>query len=327
MTAGLSELLPRWRVPEAPEVAAARQAAFKRDLAQRLASPPDLATPQELAAMLDSERLDLRAKLPAGLEDFPDLPVRLRGALGRALAMLPPPVQGRFDPFGRASAFDILYQSLGRVNGRDEIPKPMVLHSDIQGDELHLRVRLIGLGGYWWPDVAEALQILCDTGVSPHNNSRLRIPLTVVNLTHNRDVGLAASDTPFPTSVHIRFVSPLRLRTMSATQFSARTLLIAAANRVARIACWHGARLNVDWGALHMAAAHVSLAQADMVAMRWDRGSQRAQSRIPVLGLLGECRLTGNLSQYLPLLELCELLNIGSHASLGLGRISIAAYP
>jgi CRISPR/Cas system endoribonuclease Cas6 (RAMP superfamily) len=46
-----------------------------------------------------------------------------------------------------------------------------------------------------------------------------------------------------------------------------------------------------------------------------------------MLGFLGELALSGDLQSFLPILQICEYMNAGSHASLGLGRYRLMLLP
>lgn len=322
MTPGLFDpRMSRWRNPDTDAEAKERQRNFKLSLVDQIANPDKVISLENLAQTMESDVVEIEGVLPPGLEDFPDLPVRLRGALGRALSHLPAPISHRFDPFGRPTAFEMLFMAIGQISNREEIPKPLVIHSEIRRQTIRIRARLFGVAGYWWPDVAEAMQLLCDEGISPHNNSRLRRSINVTRLTHSKSFGIGDSAQSNVEAIHVRMVSPLRLRSAKATLFSPEAFLIACANRVARMTRWQMAELDLNWGRIHEAAHNISCDVIDISPVIWSRGSQRASARIPVMGLIGEFRLLGNLSDFEIILRICEIINCGSHASLGFGRI------
>jgi CRISPR/Cas system endoribonuclease Cas6 (RAMP superfamily) len=83
----------------------------------------------------------------------------------------------------------------------------------------------------------------------------------------------------------------------------------------------------MDWSKLHEQAWQLRLVHESLQPYRWDRGSQRARGRIPVLGFLGEMVFEGDLVSIMPLLQIGEMMNVGSHASLGLGRYILLLLP
>ncbi len=328
MTIGSSSGSPRWRVPLGAAEYARASLLFRERLVQALSNPVTSVPVETLAGMFTLDLIEAEADLPSGLEDHPDLGIRIRGAIGRHLAALPPPIDWRYDPHGRARAFDILYQPLGLLNHRTAIPKPMTVHADIRGRTLSVRVVLIGAGGYWWPDVAAALQSALDQGISLHNMGRLKVPAAIRTLRHRRIDGLCAEDwVASPTLARMHLLTPLRLRSGQATRFDSASLLISLLNRVAALARWQHLSLQADWPGLHEAARGVSLLESDLSMVRWERGSMRQAARIPVLGVTGSFSLGGDLAAFAPYLAIAQHVNVGSHASLGFGRVRIILCP
>lgn len=328
MTIGSYSHPPRWREALGPADYEGASRAFRARLKSALCNPVAPVSVEKLAALFTLDLVEVEATLPSGLEDHPDLPIRLRGALGRHLATMPPPVDWRYDPHGRARAFDILYQPLGQIDHRTAIPKPMTVHADILGRTLRVRIVLIGAGGYWWPDVAAALQSAFDHGISLHNMGRQKIPIAIKTLRHHRLDGIDAEDQASSTTlVKLQLLSPLRLRSGQATRFDAASLLISIVNRVAALARWQYLSLESNWSALHDATHHVALFDADLNIVRWERGSIRQAARIPVLGLTGSCSLSGDLAPFVPYFAIAQQVNFGSHASLGFGRARIIRCP
>lgn len=328
MTIGSSSGPTRWRVPRDAAEQERASLFFRERLKQALFHPVAHVPVETLAAMFTLDLIEAEAALPSGLEDHPDLAIRIRGAIGRHLAALPPPVDWRYDPHGRARAFDILYQPLGLLNPRTAIPKPMTVHADIRGRTLSVRVVLIGAGGFWWPDVAAALQSALDHGISLHNRGRQKVPAAIRTLRHRRVEGVGAENAVVsPTLARLHLLTPLRLRSGQATRFDPASLLISILNRAAALARWQYLSLQADWPGLHEAARSVSLLESDLHVVGWERGSMRQAARIPVLGVTGSFSLSGDLAVFAPYLVIAQQVNIGSHASLGFGRVQVIQCP
>lgn len=328
MTIGSSSGPPRWRVPLGEADYERASCHFRERLTLGLSNPVASVPVETLVGLFTLDLVEVEAELPSGLEDHPDLAIRIRGAIGRHLATLPPPVDWRYDPHGRARAFDILYQPLGRLNPRTAIPKPMTVHADMHGRTLGVRVVLIGAGGYWWPDVAVALQSALDHGISLHNMGRRKVPASIRTLRHRRVEGVCPDDPVHsPTLARVHLLTPLRLRSGQATRFDAASLLISIVNRVAALARWQRLSLEADWPALHEAARGIALLEADLNVAQWERGSMRQAVRIPVLGVTGAFSLGGDLAMFAPYFAIAQHVNIGSHASLGFGRARLILCP
>lgn len=99
------------------------------------------------------------------------------------------------------------------------------------------------------------------------------------------------------------------------------------ANRVARLACWQGVRLHVDWSAIHSLAGGLVCVKEEVFPVAWGRGSQRMADRITATGCLGLVVLKGNIAPFVPIFQIIETVNVGSHAALGYGRARVHFYP
>ena len=53
------------------------------------------------------------------------------------------------------------------------------------------------------------------------------------------------------------------------------------------------------------------------------RRSSRKKARLPIDGFTGKMVFFGNTSLFAPLLRIGELLGVGNHTNIGLGRFSI----
>lgn len=94
-----------------------------------LVAPPvaaDIATLHELWTV---DAVRFVCERPSDLDDYPELSLRVRGALGRRLAERPWP-SGPRPPFG-VGAYDVLFEPVARLPGGDELPKPMVVRAGI----------------------------------------------------------------------------------------------------------------------------------------------------------------------------------------------------
>ena len=294
---------------------------FVERLRRELASPPVPVDAATLAQVFRHDTVTVVAIRPPSFADFPDLVLRVRGALGNALYSLGPPVRWRKSAEALPRAWDIL-----QVDVLPGLPKPMVLQTDVVGDEIRIHAHLTGHGAYWLPDVEAALVAACDGGISLSNESKIRTPLEVLSV-HRTSFGGFVPPAVAISEARLLFETPMRLRSGLASRASASSFIIALANRIKGLASWQGYALEQDWSALHHLAWNIEAVTDGLVGYRWERGSQRAKARIPVLGLLGELIFRGNLGQLIPFLQVGEAFNAGSHASLGLGRYKLLLLP
>ena len=111
-------------------------------LQESLASPEDSVDLSTLAELWQCVDIRVVCRRPSDLEEHPDLAVRIRGAFGRALAQLPPPIIHRADPFRRPPPFAILFGDY--VDERNApLPKPFVIDADVKKQRRHRRASVL----------------------------------------------------------------------------------------------------------------------------------------------------------------------------------------
>jgi hypothetical protein len=295
-------------------------------MAAELADPPLRFGPAELAALFDMELVTVVGARPKGLQDFPELAVRVRGALGRVLHGFGPPILDRRDPAARPRAWDVLFEPMEAPGGRGAIAKPLVVRADVVGDCVVASEGLVGAAGFWRPDAAAALVGALEGGVAGWEDGRIKLPIACLEARHERIAGFLAPAYGV-REARLTLRTPLRLRAGGALVAVGPSFLIAIVNRVARLAPWLHARLEVDWAMMHARAWEIEVETEDLLAYRWSRGTQRSRTRVPMIGYLGRLVLRGALDPFVPFLQIAAAANAGSHAALGLGRFDLALLP
>ena len=237
-----------------------------------------------------------------------------------------PPILHRHDPAARPRAYDVLFEPLPASGAPGKIAKPLVVHADVVGERVIARAGLIGMAGFWRPDAAAALVGALEGGVSLWEEGKLKVPIACIEASHER---LGGFEPPaFPVrEARLFFRTPLRLRSGDALAQCGASFLIALANRVARVAPWQMARLDIDWGMVHEQARRMDYEMSELLPYRFTRGTQRARRRLPVVGLLGRMTIRGRLGAWTPLLQIGSQVNVGSHAAIGLGRFDLTLLP
>ena len=304
---------------------AASMARLER-LADSLAHPALFLTPADLAALFEVDITTVTAVRPQGLADYPDLPVRIRGAFGRVLRSFGPPIVGRRDPAARPRAYDVIFEEIQVGHANAKVAKPLVIRSDVIDRNLVISVGLVGAAGFWRPDAAAALVGALEGGIAYWENGRQKVPVTCIGARHERVAGFAPP-TYGVREARLIFRTPLRLRAGDALVLSGPSFLIALANRVARLAQWMSARLDINWDEVHNQARRVEVDVDGLMPYRWSRGTQRARTRLAMIGHLGPLVLRGDLRFWVPFLQIGAAVNAGSHASLGLGRYDLSLLP
>jgi CRISPR-associated endoribonuclease Cas6 len=329
MTTGWCERIraqSRWFRPLDELSWRAASAARLDALAARLADPPLTLAPPELAALFEMDWVTIVGRRPDGLQGYPELAVRLRGAFGRILREFGPPILHRHDPAARPRAFDVLFQPLLAPGMVEKIAKPIVVHADVIGERLIARAGLIGMAGFWQPDAAAALLGALEGGVSLWEDGKFKVSINCIDASQERFAGFEPPVFPV-REARLFFRTPLRLRSGDALVPGGASFLIALANRVARVAPWQLARLAIDWDMIHAQAHRLDCHMSDLLPYRWTRGTKRARRRLSVAGLLGKMTIRGPLDAWVPLLQIASQVNIGSHAAIGLGRFDLTLLP
>jgi hypothetical protein len=256
---------------------------------------------------------------PPGLEDHPDLAVRIRGALGRKLMPLGGPVQHRHDPFDRPAPYPYLY-------GSGAVARPFTIDCDVVGQQVIVDLRLFGDARIWADQVRDALLSALEDGIAVRAESRIRYAITPIDCMMRRK----AADLPPAEvrSVHLTFLTPVAVRDGSRLTASPAAYLWAAVTRTRDLAPWLGARVVARWDDLRAAVDDIAVVSNDVIPVRFRRWSQRQRDKnIPMMGFMGSVRLSGRLTEFAPFLSIANETHIGSHAALGFGRISAALYP
>lgn len=282
--------------------------------------PPIAATPSELLLMWTQEEIRVVCARPPGLEDHPDLAMRIRGAFGRVLALAGPPIAHRHDPFDRPPAFPALF------GGEEEAARPFAIDVDVLGAVVHVDLRLFGNAAFWADQCREALVAALAGGLSLKAGSRVRHPLDPVDCLMRRVC--AALPPPSVGAVSLTCLTPVAVRSGAALLTSPPALLYAAVTRVRRLASWLDVELSADWSVLRRACDQARVVDEQFLPYCSERSSQRQRDRrIPIAGVLGACRMEGDLTPLAPFLVLAEHTHIGSHAALGMGRVRLVMYP
>jgi hypothetical protein len=297
--------------------------AWKRSLMDDLASPPFSCEVDELAALWSVRSVRFVCARPALMQDYPELSMRLRGAWGHKLAEMGP-VERR--GFSMPRPYEVLFAPLGKWASGLEVPKPAVIRGWIDGEALIAEVHLFGWGDVYLDQAAAALAAALEEGVSLGSGVRQRVPVEVVDA-GERACGLVEVPGQAGSAV-LSFRTPVVVRNVGRLRQNPTAVLKSLLLRVSGMARWQGYDLQADWRALHERIEALTIDVLDLDDTAWERHSiRRGDSAIPMHGLLGKLRLSGNLIPLLPFLAIAETCNTGSHAALGLGWFDLAVYP
>jgi hypothetical protein len=290
-------------------------------LADDLAKPPMLATINDLCRLWSHDHHRIICERPEGLEDYPELSVRLRGAFGRALHGLP--ARRTTTGKGIAHPFDVLFSPLAHRRDGEEIPRPVIIRGGVAGGRLIIDLLTMGDAMAWSQDVASAMMLALGEGVALTATGRHRVPVRIVDVQHRRVTGV--SFFVCPQLARLRFFSPVSVRDGGHLSQDPRAIPRACIRRVQAMARWHGVTLPPLPRDLMQQLSSLHCDTSSMLPYRWVRHSRRqGDVAIPMAGWLGVLELRsaeprGNVAHLAPWLALAAECNAGSHAGLGLG--------
>jgi len=214
---------------------------------------------------------------------------------------------------------------------------PVLPVSCVKGTEVELGLVLFGSATHYLAVYWEALQYLFRHGSSAASQSFSPVKLESAGcsgfrteladaagpfksdlLTTISGDDLAALNTLDPQRILLRFETHLRiardggfLRKFSFSPFI-RTLL----RRLSSLAYYYGSMLELDFKRLSAQSEAIEVVENCFHWEEWEKGSQ--------FGLIGTGVLSGDLSDFHPVLLLGEYLNCGKDAPFGLGRYVLA---
>jgi hypothetical protein len=264
------------------------------------------------------------AKRMHDFDTWPELPVRIRGAFGRALHRRRPVADRR----GRVQmpAVAGLFDHSGWIGAGPEIAKPFVLRAWPEDGHLIVELRLFGIADQWLDEAVPALVEALEVGIAPKAERSFRVPLPVRDVLVSARGGL---DAPEPaSSAVLKFRSPVAVRRDARHVFDPLSVLASVVKRVESLAPWQLAGLDHDRSLLRHDLDDLVVDERDMTPYRWERHSRNGGDRpIGIAGQIGSLRVSGRLGRLLDHLVIAETCNTGSHAALGLGWFDLILYP
>lgn len=126
----------------------------------------------------------------------------------------------------------------------------------------------------------------------------------------------------------VSFLTPARLKfndSLSA-DFTFRMLVFKMLRRVLELAHFHAPGAHIDWEFhdLLVAADRVKITARALRWIDWERHSNRQKTEMKMGGFVGEMVIAGNLSPFIELLRVCEIVHVGKGAVFGNGKILIS---
>lgn len=297
-----------------------------KQLEARLREPGHQVDLTELLDLWQHDDVVVLCQRPSDLEDCPDLPLRIRGALGNALEALCME-DVRPDPFDRPTAHRLLYKWKPPRSGLIEVATPYVVRAEVRGSIVEVRLRLFGAAGYHAPTVTRGLIAALDGGVSIRNQGvRARFPVTDARI--ERFDGAARAWVWGGSAATLQLLTPVIIRRNQNLQIEPLSLLRSAMRRAQAIAPWMNCSLRFDEDLLIDEGRRLHFNMIEVHSETWERTSRNNPGKgIPMQGYAGKVDVKGNLGDWATYLHLAQYGSLGGECALGFGAVRTIVYP
>ena len=136
------------------------------------------------------------------------------------------------------------------------------------------------------------------------------------------------NDTFIGKEITIKTETPLRFKTQNsftkATELSFHILIRSALRRISSLyATYDEKEPDLNYKEIIKKAEKIKIKNSDLSWFDWKRYSNRQEAKMFMGGIMGDITYEGNLSEFIPLLKLCELFHIGKQTTFGLGKIKL----
>lgn len=226
-------------------------------------------------------------------------------------------------------------------------PHPFVIEPPLEdktvyepGETLQFSMVLIGKGGDYLPYFVYAFEELGRTGTG---NGKGKYWIETVwcgdDVIYNADTRTLgelqkqAFPAPSPEPVEritLAFLTPTRIKyeEQLAPEPEFHVLIRSLLRRVSALYYFHASnRLELDFKGIVERAEAVRTVRRDLSWIDWARYSARQDARMKLGGFVGTIEFEGDLTEFMPLLRIGEIVHIGKATSFGLGKYVVSPPP
>lgn len=225
------------------------------------------------------------------------------------------------------------------------IEPPLLLNKQVKaGDHLNLNLILIGKAIEYLPMFLFVMQKMGKTGIAPK-----RTPFRIERVDSirkcgrktqiNLDQNLMEYRTPVIINgasffkkhaacshLAIDFITPTRIVKDSKMQTSVtfEMLMQGIFRRLNQLLVHYGNLPQpLDFRNLLTEASNIETLATDLDTLHWERFSFRQKQTIFMDGIVGSTQFQGNLTPFIPFLQIAEHLHVGKHTAFGMGKIKV----
>jgi CRISPR-associated endoribonuclease Cas6 len=136
----------------------------------------------------------------------------------------------------------------------------------------------------------------------------------------------AGGVTPNSELITLNFVTPTRIVVNGdlVVDLEFHHLIRSLLRRISTLSYFHyGKRMDIDFKGLIQKASGIKVKERKTKWHDWERYSARQDTRMKMGGFIGKVSFEGDLAEFMPFIELGEILHAGKGTSFGLGKYEI----
>ncbi|MDR1639700.1 MAG: CRISPR system precrRNA processing endoribonuclease RAMP protein Cas6 [Clostridiales bacterium] len=262
-------------------------------------------------------KLNFAAKATRGAYLPPYLGNSLRGALGQSLYRrncIRPGGDCSYCSKASTCPYSCVFKSQAQVEGLDSVPNPFVISFEWDkknryeaGDMLDFSITLIGTGCLWKDELIAAVGEMFQKKLSC-------LALDSVTVAYEQEWS-DEGQLPEVSTVAIHLKTPLVFLSSKAlvTEIDFPSFIDSVFVRIAGINDTYGeTEFVLPFSLTHRKPKIISENKLESVTIK--------QEKQPIVGLVGEIRFSGELTRYMPYLDLCSEIHMGKMTTRGCGR-------
>lgn len=144
--------------------------------------------------------------------------------------------------------------------------------------------------------------------------------------THHLKISRKKNRQNHTKAITLNFKTPLRIKhnNQLSPDLPFHVLVRAMLRRAsALLSAYDSGEPDLDYSGMVERAHAIKIKYTNLEWVDWRRYSFRQDQAMLMGGLKGTVTYTGNLSEYLPLIDFCTQVNVGKQTTFGLGRFSV----
>lgn len=140
-----------------------------------------------------------------------------------------------------------------------------------------------------------------------------------------RSIRLPLTRTMPASRVRVHFLTPTELKPVVQPEFD--VLFARVRDRISTLRALYGSgHLEIDFRAMGQRASGISMTRCDLVHVHAERVSRKTGQRHPLSGFTGIAEYEGDLTEFLPYLEIAAYTGVGRQTVWGKGEIAIETF-